>query len=434
MPADFPLPLSKTSPESADPWRVEQQPTTLIGFWPDDTEPTKIEIVKALEQHWQGDALQQVDELEGDAMWNGVFTFPNISNPVIVWAEAAKPIGKGELNDPHAESRRWIVGFETLLDRSAPIDEYATLLRALAGGLSCMTVLDPITQRYWQRQALADLTCECPSELSAEDLWTIQAVTGDDQKNGAIWLHTHGLWRCGCPELEMLEVPRDLSNAAARLLNEIAEVSLYAGLAAPGDVMEIGPNLPITAHPWQEIAPQVDASNSGGVDDRQGEDEPHAGVRAVICGAAPRGTFRRIWTWPEEVVRKWAADDAVIYRTSEQTKRQEHLAREKWDELAMAFADARAGAFACLVKAAFEVKPDGREHLWLEVQRFAKADAHARVASHPIGDVGVRHGEICTINRQMVSDWCFQTAHGRFGPQHVPAMWRSIKMLNGADA
>lgn len=437
MPPDFPLPLSSSSPrESVDPWAVEQEPTTLIGFWPGDETPTKTEVVKLLEQFVAVDALEQIDELEGGAIWNGVFALPNITSPVIIWTEPAKPVRPGELNDAFAESRKWVVGFETMLDRSAPIDEYATLLRAMAGGLACTTILDPITHRYWQAQALADLTDDCPAEISAEDLWTIHAVTGDDQRKSAsaIWLHTHGLWRCGCPELEMLEVSREYSGAAARLLNEVAELTLYAGLAAPGEVMEIGPQLSITAQPWQQIAPHIDSSNSGGLEDRAGDDNPHAGVRAVICSPKPRGTFRKLWTWPQDALRIYKNNDAIIYRTANQSARQEHLAREKWDELPIAFANAKPGTFVCLIKAGFDTTHDSREHLWLEVQRFEKATAHAKVVSHPLHVPSVKHGDLCRIDRDKISDWALQTQHGRFGPQHVPAMWRSIRMLKGDHA
>ena len=43
------------------------------------------------------------------------------------------------------------------------------------------------------------------------------------------WLHTHGLCEHGLPELEVRNIPAFLAEAAARLLNDVADYMLKSG-------------------------------------------------------------------------------------------------------------------------------------------------------------------------------------------------------------
>lgn len=424
-----------------NPWAIDRiEPSTLIAFWPGAMQPTMIEVLAALQQHC-GREFRQIDDLESDAvLWNGVFETPQTQQPIILWAETAK--GNASTEIAEIQSCKWVVGAETILDPDHALHEYTALLRALAGGLGCTTILDTITHRYWQAQALADLTADSPSSLSVCDLWTIHAVREwPAREQGALWLHTHGLWRCGCAELEMLEVPHEHGNAAASLLNEIATLAMDAGLAAPGEPMEIGPQVMIATQPWEIVAPHVDLHNGGGMNDREGENNPHAGVRAVICAPQPRGVFRKVWTWPEQAVRHFQQDDAIIYRTSERTARQAELARARWDDFATAFAatrslisDSKAQHCVFLVKAALPAtdgNPNHKEHVWFEISQMSGQTARGKLLSKPMFVNAPVNSDDAAIHREQVSDWGVQIMKARFGPADVPALWRAIHQLSG---
>ncbi len=68
----------------------------------------------------------------------------------------------------------------------------------------------------WWESAIEGLVPPPPTSL-----FTIHAVASDpDDPAGAVaWLHTHGLWRCGSIELEMLDIPQDEISEMGAILN-----------------------------------------------------------------------------------------------------------------------------------------------------------------------------------------------------------------------
>lgn len=450
---DIPLPIVDVrggEPEAPaeNHWPLpRQQPTTLIALWPGDHAPTRPEVIAALDQHASEPAalLQELPESDG-VHWNGVYRLSILESPVIVWAEPARPLSPGELDDPAALACKWVVGFEAMLDPQEPHRDFAALLRLVAAATESPAALDVVTMRWFTALTLKDLTQTPPATPPVEALWTVHAVARDMRSSESLWwLHTHGLWRCGLPELEMLEVPAAHQRDAARLLNEIAGYALDSPLAAAGEPMEIGSDLHVTLHPWKSLMKQLAQDSLGGEADRKGEDDPHGGVRAVICGPEPRGTFRKQWMWPQEAVAKLAGDEAVVYRSRQATQRAAAAAQAAWDELATAFASAPKAAaadsasssngepsFAALVKAGFPADdgdPDHHEHLWFEIKRFDGGFAEAELVNQPLFIGSMSKGTMARIGREQVSDWIVFTAAGRFGPDSVPALWRAIDAL-----
>jgi uncharacterized protein YegJ (DUF2314 family) len=332
-----------------------------------------------------------------------------------------------------------VVGVETLLDCDKTLDEYVALLRMLAT-LPSPAVLDMTTMQWHCGHELLDLISSPPAEPRPEILWTIHAV-GDHAGNerGTRWLHTHGLWRCGLPELEMLEVPQAFAAGGASLLNEIATFALEIGLPPPGKPFFIGPGLEMLLQPWEPVAEQVAAPHSGGLDDREGDDDSHRGVRAVVCGTKPGAGLRHRWMWPERAVNGLANGDSSVFRTESAATRQAQLARDRWDEFALAFEALRRSSRADHKQAEFMVKavvsaesadPDSREHLWFDVQGFDGARARGRLVSTPSTVPTPKVGAVIPVAREMVSDWSVRLPpRGAFGPNDVPALRRAVTFL-----
>ena len=437
--ADYPLPLAQQPADAPDPWALERpEPTTLIALWPGTEAPTKSEVVAAIEHQADG-RLHEVEELNG-ALWNGVFETPFAMHPMILWADRAEPLPPDELTDvPDARHCKWIVGVETILGDD-PHADFANILRALARVADGPGILDPTTGQWWLRQQLEDLVADPPAELPVEALWTIHAVSDRrvGEGDGTVWLHTHGLRRCNRPELEMLDVPRERSSAAATLLNELAALALESPLPDPGELWTVGSGLDVTLQPCREIASSVTAQHLGGTKDREGEDNPHAGVSAVVCAPKPKGLYRRLWTWPAEAVEKLTDKDAAFFRTARQTQRQAELAQSRWGELATAhaailrsFADAAHNQRPVVLLKAGMVEdgndPDRREHLWFKVSTFQGDQANAELISQPMYIRRLKKGDLHDVQRSTVSDWSVVLPAGRFGPHDVPALWRAIE-------
>jgi hypothetical protein len=318
-------------------------------------------------------------------------------------------------------------------------EEWVSLLSGLAGAFDTPAILDAVTGHWLQLEQLDDLAHDPPGQPPVESLWVIHAVFDKSKTTGTQWLHTHGLWRCGRPELEMLEVPAEHAGDAGRLLNSIAALVLdEEALPAPGETYSIGPEIDVTLHPWQALMGQVSRGTGGGAADRAGDDNPHAGVRAVVCGPQPIGAFRKQWVWPREAAEFISHDRAVLYHSERETQRAANLARGRWGELATAFAAAPSGEpkrAVFTVKAAF-AQPgaasdalQGREHMWIEVHEFRGDSARGELINQPLQIASLKRGEILTICREDVSDWKVFTPAGAFAPTDVPALWRTLDVM-----
>ena len=89
-------------------------------------------------------------------------------------------------------------------------------------------------------------------------LFTVQAVSGDDDE---VWLHTHGLKRCGLYELEIMYSDKNLYSTHYQIIETMAFRMLEAEEPVkPGDAvfnaqLSNGNYLVTTAVNWEEALP-----------------------------------------------------------------------------------------------------------------------------------------------------------------------------------
>ena len=443
-------------------WQLEQpEPTTLIALWPAAQSPTMTEVRAAIEHQCEGRAemIDQLDTEDDRVQWNMVVRVPELPAPLIVWSEPARPIPPEEFETEElrrqAAKSRWVIGLETMLHPSDPLTDYIALMRLVSGALADVpAVLDVNTQQWHARERLAERYGPPGAEPPSMVLWVIHQVGPDEEPDAtshhdgqSLWLHTHGLWRCGRPELEMLEVPSEHASAASLLINAMAEMMLEIALPAPGESFEVGAGLRVAMQPWGALVPSLDAHVSGSMKDRGGELEMmHTGVRAVICAERSvhgvNGEPR--WTCPREILGQLERDEATLYGTTRATERQSRLARSTWPELAIAFASLPQSRLAgddppalFVIKAGFtdDERPDaGREHLWFRVIRFSGDRAEGQLLNRPLIMIHMVQGARVWIDRNAVSDWSVMTDSGQFGPSEAAAMQRMIDNVAATES
>lgn len=468
---------------------VEPEPTTLIAFWPHNDPPTQMEVLLAMrsylsqhhlarqaaDRHEPIGDIEVLDELETDdenVRWNVLIQtpLPSLDHEIIVWCEPARPVAAGELNCEQAEQSRWVVCFETMLDDQDPLTSYLELMRLASESVGdAPAVLDVNTSMCHDRNGIEQLFGTPDVEPPAEVLWVVHVVSldepgdaadapadPDDALNETMWIHTHGLRRCGRPELEMLAVNNALVNPAAELLNGIAELSLAFELPPPGEPFEVGQNLVVTFQPWQIAAAHLPDSVPGSAQDRRelaeelaGEEEEdldaHRGLSAVACAPQPVGPRGDKWVYPQQALVQLAQDETVIYRTPRATRRQQVLAQREWPQFATALATVRGShlngthdAPRFLLKAGFDFEDQSsemtREHLWFDVHNIEKDVAQTSLLNEPHYVTSFARGDEVRVDRSLVSDWIISTPLGDFGPVNINEMWNAIDaMKNAAD-
>ena len=422
-----------------NPWALQApEPTTLIALWPHDQPPAKTEVTAAMESRL-GRPLQEVDRLDADdpqVLWTTVVGIPDHGEPVVIWCEPARPLAAQELDDPLASACRWVIGAETILDREDPFRSFTALLGLLAQAFADLpAVLDTNSGRWHPRAVLDEQFAPGALEPPEDVLWIIQSVSR--KKEGSVWLHTRGLWRCGRPELEMLDVPPAHAAAADALLNTIAGRLLEEPVPAPGEPFPVAGDLAVTLQPWAAIAPSLAEGAPGALADRARNDDRDGGVRAVVCAATPAN---KSWGWPHEVVCGIERGEGFLFLSRRSTERKARQARATWPQLLRGFASLAASRwgrdgdpvrFALKAGLSRPDDPDGeREHLWFAVRRFDSDRAEAVLVNEPVLIKTLERGDVTWIGPEMISDWSVETPLGRFGPAEATAMGSALDKLS----
>lgn len=440
------------------PWWLGQVfPTSIIGLLGGAALPTADEVLQAF-SNYVGEPIGVLQELspEDDSIeWNRVVSVPGLAAPLIVWGERARAIGPDDLPDRRLSECRWIIGCESLLSAETPLDDYIALVRLLAGSFEEMpAILDGMTRQWFLRPEVEVLFLADEAAATEEVLWRIHAVGRSESPSSddRVWLYTVGLWRCGKPELEMLEVPGEHLSAAITLLNGTAALAVIGPLPHPDSTAVIGENLRVAFRPWQEVAAFLGPGSVGTLADRAAADEPGAmnplmGIRAVICDAEEKGTYRKIWSWPEHAIAQLENDRGAIYLSERSTEQLARRARATWPDFATAFAAAERATLEAvqhgeaIVPPTFLVKsphssasdPDGaREHLWFEVVRLHGETVEARLINSPQIAKHLAAGSLLSIRRDQVSDWRVLLESGAFGPRLASGLLAAVDQYRAA--
>jgi uncharacterized protein YegJ (DUF2314 family) len=340
-----------------------------------------------------------------------------------------------------------VIGMQTVLEPGEAHAEYFHLVSMLAGALpEVVGMLDVSNSRRWPRAEIEEQFLVQDAVPNDEFLWTITAVAPTESEDAPMMLFTTGLSRCGLPELEMLEVPSRHSQAAAILMNHVASLLLEAPPPAPRVPIDVGPDLQVALVPWQECARFVEDGVPGSRAFRKAAEEQGdgglAGVRACVCAAEPRGSFRPVWAWPRDVIERMESGRAVLYASEHSSAATERRAQRTWPKFATAFASLRRAGqseVAALADGAFHVQApvggtdaeDRREQGWFVVRRFDHDVVEATLSEEPVTRDDLHAGDSIRIPRDSVTDWRVILPDDMFGPDRSEALLAAVDRLRG---
>jgi hypothetical protein len=422
---------------TADPWALgEPEPTTLIALWPGDAAPARDGVAAAIASYAGaapelfGDAAPAEDDL----LWNAVIALPGRDRPAILWAEPARPLDPRELDDPAALACRWILGVEALLDENGALEDFTTIMRIVAGAFPQVPAVLDVNSGRWHPRAALDRHFAPGAAPPESVLWTTHvAGASPDDDDAVAWLHTHGLPRCGRPDLEMIEVPVRWAQSAAELLSALAGRVIEEGAPDPGAPFEAGPEFEVRLHPWQTVARQI-GDAPGGTADRIGmPGEAHVGARAVVCAAWSAGGGS-LTAWLRDALARIENGEASFFLSRHETRRLAVRARAAWPRFVEAFG-AAASTARFMVKAgigeeAREPAGEGaREHLWFVVRRCAAERFEGELLHEPALVSSLHRGDLAWIESRFVSDWSVVTPQGSYGPEDAAGLAGAVEAL-----
>lgn len=253
-------------------------------------------------------------------------------------------------------------------------------------------------------------------------LFTAQAVSGDDD---CVWLHTHGLNRCGLPELEVLNSNKEtyqthyntLETLACRLLEaeNIPECGEPFFLA----YVTQGVPLVVTLIDWEEAVSCYPPDMLGGKNDREhGHNEDTC---AVFVYPSQKSIEERNFS-SLAVYDELLQGNPIYMLTTSETRRMKALAAERIGFLFQAFSDKKNHLLVklgLLVDEAYRSESNEREHIWFEVTDIKDGQITAKLTQEPYYIAGLHEGHVGTYGAEDVTDWLIFTPERRLTPDDV---------------
>ncbi|MCR4649203.1 MAG: DUF4026 domain-containing protein [Lachnospiraceae bacterium] len=253
-------------------------------------------------------------------------------------------------------------------------------------------------------------------------LFTVQAVYGDETDE--VWLHTHGLKRCGLYELEILDSNKDSYEAHYQVIETMAYIMIESEEGVnPGEPvfnahLSNGDILVTTAVEWKEALHFYPDIKFGKNDDR---DEYHSDdYYALMAYANYDDSEMKIYTKLQDYENDLTDNPVFLVSTSE-TERMSALARERISYLIFAFENLDC---KCVAKIGLETDPEYREenekeHIWFDVKGFKDGKIIGELTQEPYFVSGIKIGDVGTYSLSDVTDWLILTEETRITPDDV---------------
>ncbi|MBQ5545164.1 MAG: DUF4026 domain-containing protein [Clostridia bacterium] len=233
-------------------------------------------------------------------------------------------------------------------------------------------LMDETAHRMFSGKWVAAV-CACQAALSPINLFMVQAIF-DENTGDSVWLHTHGLNRCGIVELEMLGVTEGNYSAFVRVLNQMAQRAVSGRFIDEIEPMrlgvtESGRDIVVTWKRTQWALRELPDGIMGSASEDR--DEDHSGDMGAVClyendDDVLHGRTVPIAQWENQI-----QENAVYFLTTAETQRMRTLAqyylpqlRQLWNRVD--------GEKTLLVKIGLKPDPDrgldddSHEYIWFE--------------------------------------------------------------------
>lgn len=253
---------------------------------------------------------------------------------------------------------------------------------------------------------------------SSRDLYTIQMISGD---TGEVWLHTHGLCRCGITELEILQSDQENYNNHYNIINSYAMYLIdkdrefdprsngaYIGFLSNGQ------EVVVTCRSWTESLKMYKGLKLGNITDRN---NGHNSKTSMIFIYKSEDDEKNNVLSKVSIYDKLWSDNPVFFITNEETERMKELAMERFDYVKKLF---EKGKNEVLIKIGLLVdSKDDFEHIWFELLEFKKNKFKCKLTQEPYNVKDMHVGDEEWFSVENVTDWTIYTPSMTITPDSV---------------
>lgn len=287
-----------------------------------------------------------------------------------------------------------------------------------------LAVLDESSEKIlsgrWVTLAAASNIPPAPSYL-----FTVQAVAGE---NTDVWLHSHGLNRCGITELEILNSTKDMYQIHYSIIERLANRILEADKPLePGDSLylaRLSDSIPmiVTIVGWEEAIRFYDDNILGGLKDRK---DGHNRDTSAIFVYQSKEDYENHRMLPVSVYDEYIKQNPIYMISNDETDRMKALAQERLPFLRRALSNR---ANHILLKLGLEIDEEYRtednfkEHIWFELLKMDDDRLTAKLTQEPYYISGLHEGDTGLYTCSQITDWLIYTPQKRLSPDDVYLM------------
>lgn len=288
------------------------------------------------------------------------------------------------------------------------LESYHLQLKILNGLVPDMAGIVDFSQERIFSPVWAKMAAESAVPPSPDYLYSAQAVGSE----GVVWLHTHGLNRCGFVELEILKTNQEDYQNHGNILTAIVK-RILGGEEFPKEEepffaarLENGGALIITWLDWARAAACYKDDMLGGMNDRQ---EAHNENTGAVYVYRSKEDFEKHIFVPLAEVEPEFLENPLIMLTNEETKRMSDLARERIGFLRKGLKLPNAEA---IVKLGLYVDEDKLEesgskfeHIWFKVLTLKEKTIVGELTQEPYYIADMHTGSIAEVGLDQLTDW-----------------------------
>lgn len=253
----------------------------------------------------------------------------------------------------------------------------------------------------------------------ANDLYNVQAI---NTENGEVWLHTHGLCRCGITELEIIKSDNEncyahynlISTFASYLLDLKRENKEFNGLAYLGFLRNKKPIL-ATYLIWTKGLEKYDNLDLGGIEDRK---EGHNSKTSIIFlydsdEDAKNGKLEFV-----NILNGLINDNPLFLRSNEETEIMRNLAKERF-KFVKEQAQNKENKIDIKIALPIDDEENEYEHIWFNLIEFEGDKFKAKLTQEPYNVKSFHIGDESVFSIDDVTDWVIYTKKFSVNPSSV---------------
>ncbi len=279
---------------------------------------------------------------------------------------------------------------------------------------------EKILSGKWVSLAAASAVAPAPRYM-----YTVQAVAGEDE---CVWLHSHGLNRCGLPEIEVLDSTKDTYDTHYNVLeitaNRMLELEDALEQGEPLYVARVTQNIPLMATliDWKEAVSHYPEDMIGGAIDRK--EDHNENTCGLFVYPSYEAMEKRQYA-PLSVYDDLLEENPLYMISNKETARMRQLALERIPYMLEA---GKNKDYTILIKIGLDVDEEHREamgpfeHIWFELMEASENTVTCKLTQEPYYVKNMHEGSIGTYPFDKITDWIIYTKERRITPDDVYLM------------